>query len=321
MDHSAMDHSMMDHGKMDHGAMDQPAALPQALTDALPQAMPDAVPQAKNAMDHSGMDHSMMDHGATMGAPSPGPDTETPPPPEAGSGPPRAADAIWGADAMRASRSELQRTHGDYALLWFLADRAEVQMRQGQDGYLWDVQGYYGGTTERFWFKSEGEGAFGEKVEDAEFQALYSRAIAPFFDLQAGVRQDLGGPDTTHAVLGIQGLSPYMFEIDAALFLSQRGDLTARLEAELDQRITQRLILQPRGEINFSAQDIPQLGIGAGIDQIELGVRLRYEIRREFAPYIGIEQSWRVGGSADFARAQGEDTSVTNYVAGVRFWF
>lgn len=267
-----------------------------------------------------GMDHSAMGHGGTV-MPSPGPDMETPPPAEAGSGPPRAADAIWGADAMRASRRDLQATHGDYPLFWFQADRAELQVRDGADGYLWDLQGYYGGTTSRFWFKSEGEGSFGEGVDDAEFQALYSRAIAPFFDVQAGVRQDLAGPDTTYAVIGVQGIAPYMFEVDGALFLSQRGDVTARFEAELDQRITQSLIIQPRAEINLSAQDVPQLGIGAGVDRIEVGVRLRYEIVREFAPYIGVEQSWRVGDSADFARARGEDASVTNYVVGIRFWF
>jgi len=246
---------------------------------------------------------------------------ETPPPPEAGSAPPRAADAIWGADAMRASRRELQKTHGDYPLLWLQADRFELQARKGRDGYLWDVQGYYGGTTSRFWFKSEGEGSFGERIEDAEVQALYSRAIAPFFDLQAGVRQDVAGRSTTYGVIGVQGLVPYMFEVDGALFVSHRGDLTARAEVELDQRITQRLILQPRAELNLSAQDVPQLGIGAGIDTLELGVRLRYEIAREFAPYVGVEQSWRVGRSAEFARAAGERPSATNVVVGVRFWF
>lgn len=271
----------------------------------------------------AGMDHSAMTPGA-MGdgtSASPGPDMETPPPPEAGSGPPRAADAIWGAEAMRASRDELQRTHGDFPVFWFQGDQFETQVRDGGDGYLWDVQGYYGGPTSRFWFKSEGEGTFGERVEDAEVQALYSRAIAPFWDLQAGVRQDLAGPETTYGVIGIQGLAPYMFEVDAALFVSHRGDITARIEGELDQRITQRLILQPRAEVNLSAQDVPRLGIGAGVDSIEVGVRLRYEIIREFAPYIGVEQSWRVGGSADYARARGEDPSVTNYVVGIRFWF
>jgi copper resistance protein B len=271
----------------------------------------------------AGMDHSTMDHGAMdEAAPaSPGPAMETPPPAEAGSGPPRAADVIWGADAMRASRQDLQRTHGDFPVFWFQGDRFETQVRDGREGYLWDLQGYYGGPTSRLWFKSEGEGTFGEPIEQAEVQALYAQAIAPFWDLQAGVRQDLGGPDTTHGVIGVQGLSPYMFEVDAALFLSQRGDLTARIEGEVDQRITQRLILQPRAEVNLSAQDIPRLGIGSGIDSVEVGVRLRYEFIREFAPYIGIEQSWRLGGSADYARARGEDPSVTNYLVGIRFWF
>lgn len=258
---------------------------------------------------------------ASPGPASPGPTMETPPPPDAGSGPPRAADAIWGADAMRASRDDLRRTHGDFPVFWFQGDRLEVQSRQGEDLYLWDIQGYYGGPTTRLWFKSEGEGAFGASLEDAEVQALYSKAVAPFWDLQAGVRHDIGGPDTTHAVIGVQGLAPYMFEIDTALFLSHRGDLTARVEVEIDQRITQRLILQPRIEANLSAQNIPQLGIGAGLDQIEVGARLRYEIRREFAPYIGIEQSWRTGRGADFARARGEDPSVTSFLAGIRFWF
>ena len=288
-DHGAMDHSNMDHGQMDHAE------------------------EMAEPIDHSKMDHGAMDHGATTSPSAPAPQTET--------GPPRAADAIWGAEVMRASREAAYDEHGNMQLFWFQGDRAELRMRNGKDGYLWDVQGYYGGDLNKFWFKSEGEGSFGEPVEQAEVQALYSRAIAPFFDLQAGVRQDLTGPDRTHAVIGVQGLMPYMFEIDAAAFLSTKGDLTARIEAEYDQRLTQRLILQPRAEVNLSAQDIPELGIGAGIDNLELGLRLRYEIVPEFAPYIGIEQEWKLGGSRDFAQADGEDASVTNYVVGIRFWF
>ena len=296
--HQGMDHGAMDHGTMDHRASDHDAA------------------------DHNTMDHSAMVHGAREhAANSPDPDMETPPPPEAGSGPPRAADAIWGAEAMRASREDLQKTHGDFNLFWFQADRAEFQAREGRNGYLWDLQGFYGNTTDKFFFKSEGEGSFGEPIEELELQALYSRAIAPFFDLQAGFRQDLAGPDTSYAVIGIQGLAPYMFELDTALFLSHRGDLTARIEAELDQRIAQSILIQPRAELNLTAQDVPELGIGAGIDSFELGVRLRYEIIREIAPYIGVEQVWKTGRSADFARAAGEDPSVTNFVLGVRFWF
>ena len=261
------------------------------------------------------------DHGTPAADPSPGPIMETPPPPSAGSGPPRAADTIWGAEAMAASREDLRRTHGDFPVLWLMADRIEAQVRAGEDLYLWDIQGYYGGPTRRLWFKSEGDGAFGRAPEDAEVQALYAQAIAPFWDVQAGIRHDIAGPDTTHAVIGVQGLARYLFEVDAALFVSTRGDVTARIEAEIDQRITQRLILQPRIEANLAAQDIPLLGVGAGLDQIEAGMRLRYEIAREFAPYVGIEHAWRTGRGADFARARGEAASATSLVAGIRFWF
>lgn len=309
------------------------AAAPLAAQDPhaghAGHAAPEPAPAPKHD-PHAGHDgraepepdpHAGHDMGAAAQPGSPGPQMETPPPAAAGSGPPRAADAIWGAEAMAASREDLRRTHGDFPLFWFQGDRLEAQVREGEDLYLWDIQGYYGGPTERLWFKSEGEGAWGASPEDAEVQALYARAFAPFWDVQAGIRQDFAGPDTTHAVIGVQGLAPYMFELDAALFLSHRGDLTARIEAEVDQRITQRLILQPRIEINLAAQDIPALGIGAGLDQIEVGARLRYEIRREFAPYIGIEQSWRTGRGADFARVRGEDPSATSLVAGIRFWF
>ena len=293
---ATMDHGTMDHAEMDHGD------LPNAPGDQAP-------------MDHGSMDHGAMDHGTHQPAP---PQISVP---NRETGPIRAADAIWGREAMQPARDALYDEHGNMQIFWFQGDRLEYRARGGEDGYLWDVQGYYGGDIDKFWFKSEGEGSFGEPIEDAEIQALYSRAIAPFFDLQAGVRQDLNGPERTHAVIGIQGMAPYMFEVDAAAFLSNKGDLTARIEAEYDQRITQKLILQPRTEVNLSAQDISELGIGSGIDNIELGLRLRYEIVPEFAPYIGVEQEWKLGGSRDFARLAGEDASVTNYVVGVRFWF
>jgi len=303
-----------DYGAMDHSMHQMPAAdqaKPEVDHNQMDHGIRSEAEEIAEAMDHSTMDHDAMGHGAAASATVSNRET----------GPPNAADAIWGADAMRAAREAAYDEHGNMRLFWFQGDRAELRMRDGKDGYLWDVQGYYGGDLNKFWFKSEGEGSFGEPIEQAEVQALYSRAIAPFFDLQAGVRQDLTGPGRTHAVIGVQGLVPYMLEFDAAAFLSNKGDLTARIEAEYDQRITQRLILQPRAEVNLSAQDIAELGIGSGIDNIELGLRLRYEIAREFAPYVGIEQEWKLGGSRDYARAAGEDASVTNYVVGVRFWF
>ena len=198
----------------------------------------------------------------------------------------------------------------------------EYQAHSGRDGYRWDGEGFYGGDINRLWLKSEGEGEFGRGIDSAEVQVLYSRAIDPYFNLQGGIRQDFGrGPDRTYATIGVEGLAPGMFEVEGALFLSTKGDVLGRVEGYYDQRITQRLILQPRVEFNLSAQDIPALGIGAGFDQIEMGARLRYEIRREFAPYIGIEQSWRTGQGANYARLRGQDPSATSFVAGIRFWF
>lgn len=316
MDHSMMDHGAMDHSAMDQGQRDQSGDATAATSASENHGTMDHSQMDHSQMDMSGMDHSQMDMGS-MAMPVP----DAPPPAAAGSGPPLAADTIWGAEAMRPARAALRNEQGGQKFLWFMADRAEYQVPEGKDGYLWDVQGYYGGDINKFWFKSEGEGSFGEKIESAETQALYSRAISPWFFLQAGARQDFAPRDRTYAVVGIQGLAPFRFDIDAAAFLSDKGDLTARFEGELDQRITQRLILQPRAEVNLAAQDVPELGLGAGLDTLELGVRLRYEIAREFAPYIGIEQTWKVGRSADYARARGDDPSVTNYVVGIRFWF
>lgn len=325
----------MDHSQMDHGAMDHQSMQPQGEgSPEVPQPMGQS-PVDRSQMDHSQMDHGSMDQSgvvddqaggemdhSAMGHEAIAMDIPSgPPPASAGSGPARAADAIWGVEAMRESREQLRDEQGGQTYFWFQGDRVEYRAREGSDGYLFDLQGYYGGDLDKFWFKSEGEGSFGEKIESAEVQALYSRAIAPFFDFQAGIRQDFAPMDRTYAVVGIQGLAPYLFEVDAAAFLSDKGDLTARVEAELDQRITQRLVLQPRVEASFSAQDVPELGIGAGLDTVEAGLRLRYHFAREFAPYIGIDQEWRIGQSADYARAEGEDSSVTNYVVGIRFWF
>ena len=310
-----MDHSQMDHDNMAGVPIEEEAStLDQMDHDRTGHDTMGHDPMNMPEDGMQGMDRTMT---MTMTIPM----ADEPPPPAAGSGPANAADSIWGAVAMDAARRQLASENGGQTLFWIMADRAEYSVREGKNGYLWDGQGYYGGDINKFWFKTEGEGSFGQKIESAETQALYSRAIAPFFDLQVGIRQDFAPRDRTYAVVGVQGLAPYLFEIDAAAFLSDKGDLTARIEAEYDQRITQRLILQPRLELNLAAQDVPELRIGAGLDTIETGLRLRYQFAREFAPYVGIAQEWKVGQSADYAHADGEDSSVTNYVVGVRFWF
>jgi copper resistance protein B len=204
----------------------------------------------------------------------------------------------------------------------FLVDRVETRIRDGRDGFEWDAQGWIGGDIDKFWVKTEGEGAFGEKLESAEVQALWSHAIDPWFDLQLGVRHDFRpDPQRTHLVLGIQGLAPYWFEVDAAAFLTNKGDVTARFEAEYDQRITQSLILQPRVEFDLAAQDVAELGIGSGLSTASAGARLRYEFIPEFAPYIGVEYERAFGDTADFRRADGEKAGGWSFLVGLRTWF
>ncbi|WP_375186629.1 copper resistance protein B [Sphingobium yanoikuyae] len=267
------------------------------------------------------MDHSQMDHGA-MGHSMPTTDAAIP----QGTAPPvptdHAADALYDPAAMASARAAMIAEGGGMTYSQWMLDRLEYRAGKGADGYAWEGEGWIGGDINRFAVKSEGEGAFGGSLERAEVQALYSRAIDPWFNLQAGLRQDFGeGPDRSYAVIGIDGLAPYWFEVGAEAFLSTRGDAHLRLEASYDQRITQRLILQPAAEFNLAAQDVPELGIGAGPSDIELGLRLRYEIAREFAPYVGVNWERKLGDTADHARAAGDRPSATSLVIGLRAWF
>jgi len=316
-------------------AQTPPAVDPHAGHDMSTMAPAQADPHAGHDMStmqpaeadpHAGHDMSAMSMGppdVPTSADDPGRPPEAAAPAAALSGPTHAADGVFGAEAMDASRQTLIAENGAVRTTALIIDRLEAGFGDGGDTYLWDVQGWSGGDINRFWWKSEGEGEFGGALEQAELQALYSRAVTPFWDVQAGVRQDFrpDGDDTTHLVLGLQGLAPYWFEIDAAAFLSTKGDLTARVEAEYDQRLTQRLILQPRLEIDASASDIPELEIGAGLSSIEAGVRLRYEFRKEFAPYVGVEWSRALGNTADYIEARGGEAEVTRVVVGLKAWF
>jgi copper resistance protein B len=315
-----------------------------------PKPMPKPAPQSggMEGMDHSGHDMSqppasdqtkpaepmpgmdMQDHSQHGAAPQgqhggmemtgtalPAGDAPAPPPPME-----HYADRQFPKDEMARARERMMREQGGQTFYQVMFNLAEYRARQGRDGYHWDGEAFVGGDIDRLWLKSEGEGSFGEPLESAEVQALYSHAIGPYFNLQAGVRQDFGrGPDRTYATVGFEGLAPYMFEVEGALFLSTKGDLLGRLEGSYDQRITQRLILQPRVELNLAAQDVPENRIGAGLTDAELGLRLRYDISRRFAPYVGVSWEAKTGRTADFARADGEDPSSTSFVAGVRIWF
>lgn len=233
-----------------------------------------------------------------------------------------AADAFFDPAEMAQARAELRRGHGAFSGSMILFDLAEYRARKDGDGYAFEGEAWFGGDIDRFMVKAEGEGAFGEPIDDAELQLLYSRAIAPYWNAHAGVRHDFRpDPSRSYAVAGIEGVAPYWFHLSGQLFLSTKGDVRARAEGSYDQRITQSLILTPRAEINLSAQDMPAIGVGSGLTDMGLGVRLRYEWRKEFAPYIGVEWSKKAGDTARYARAAGEDADAAHFVAGIRFWF
>ena len=292
------------HAGHDMSAMQTPAADPHAGHDM--SAMAGGAPNIPTSVDAVG-----------------GRMVETPPPAAARSAPAHAADLLFDPAVMADSRRQLLIENGDVRTTAVLIDSIEASFGDGEEGYSWNAQGWTGGDINRFWWKTEGEGAFDGKLHDAEVQALYSRAIAPFWDVQAGVRQDFrpDGDDTTHLTVGVQGVAPYWFEMSAAAFLSTEGDLTARAEAEYDQRITQKWILQPAVEVAFSASDIPELEIGSGLTSVTAGLRLRYEIRKEFAPYVGVEWSRSFGDTADYAKARGDDVDTTRLVVGIKAWF
>lgn len=220
-----------------------------------------------------------------------------------------------------------QHVHEDsHPFGYALIDRLEYRDDEGPNHLLWDAQGWYGGDYDRLWLKTEGELPVSDSNGEVEVQALYGRLVAPYWDLQAGLRYDRAfgsGPDRDRVfgVLGVQGLAPYRFETDAALFVSEDGDVSLRAELEYELLLTQRLILQPRVEINAAAQDVKAWGVGSGLNDLQLGLRLRYEIRREFAPYVGVEWVKKFGNTADFVRADGQDTGNLALLAGLRMWF
>lgn len=301
---------------MDHAAMPGMAMPAQDPPSADGPPMSPGMPL--NAHSHDGHVMPAMGIGSDDSSPS---GTALP----AGSAAPpaapidHAADQVFGADAMSMSRQHLQEHHGGGDFYQVLINLAEYQ---SGGRYRWDGEAWYGGDINRLVLKSEGEGKFHGGVESAEVQALYSRAVGPYFNLQGGVRQDIGAsPNRSYATVGFEGLAPGFSEVEGALFLSNKGDLLGRLEGYYDQLITQRLVLQPRVELNFAAQDVREDDIGSGLSTAEVGLRLRYEIRREFAPYVGISWDRKVGNTARFARAAGQDASSVTAVVGVRAWF
>ena len=202
-----------------------------------------------------------------------------------------------------------------------LFDQLEWQSVHGQHGLRWDSTSWLGGDINRLWIRTEGEGLDGV-LDTAEVQLLYGRAIARWWDVVAGVRYDSRPrPEHTWVAVGIQGLAPFWVHVQATAFIGPRGHTAARIELENEILITNRIVLQPLVELSLAGKDDPDRGVAAGLTTGEVGFRLRYEIRRELAPYAGVVWHQKLFGTGDAARASGGDAGGWHVVSGLRWWF
>jgi copper resistance protein B len=201
-----------------------------------------------------------------------------------------------------------------------LFERIEAWDAEHGTGQAWEITAWIGTDLDRLWLRSEGERE-GGRTESSDLELLYGRSVRPWWDVVAGVRQDMRPQSRTWAAFGVQGLAPHFFEVSATAYVGSGGQVQLKAEAEYETRFTNRLILQPVIEMTASLKDEPGEGIGSGLGKIEAGLRLRYEISRRFAPYLGVMHERAYGNTADYARAAGGHARDTRVVAGIRLWF
>lgn len=287
-----------------------------------------------------GGDMQSMDGGAiqTMDGAAPPPQTppQTPAPMDhgdmkmqGGSAPPdaRDPDAYSGGYQLGVGKYALgqhRQLHmaDEHLFASVLVDRLEWTHGSDSNAVAYDAQAWFGGTYNKLVIKAEGEAERG-KFHDARTELLWSHAIGTYWDTQLGFRNDAGHgrPGRNWVAFGVQGLAPYWFEVDATGYVGTEGRTALRLSAEYELLITQRLILQPRLEANLYGKNDPATGTGSGLSNGAIGIRLRYEFSRQFAPYIGVERYQTFGNTADTVRASGGRSGETRFVAGVRLWF
>lgn len=289
-----IDHSM---SGMDHGNM------------KMQDSSPPTSKETKHGMDHGSMDHGDMN---MQGGPAP-----------AGARDPHGYSGGYTLEKGPYSSPATPRLKlaDEHIFASVLIDRLERGYGRDSNDTVYDGQAWFGNTYNRLVIKAEGDVAQG-KLHEARTELLWGHAIATFWDAQLGVRHDSGtGPERSWLALGVQGLAPYWFEVDAAAYIGENGRTALRLEAEYELLLTQKLILQPRIDVNYYGKSDPGREIGKGLSSGNIGLRLRYEITRQFAPYIGVERVNKFGDTADLARADGTRTEETRWVAGVRIWF
>ena len=313
-------HAGMDHAAMGH-TMPMAPAQASAAAAAPTAGMEHGTTHAPmTEMDHAAMGHEMplappppaeMDH-AAMGHTAP-----------AAPGHPLTPIPTL-TDADRAAAFPDLHRHMEHAPevnSYVLFNRLEAWNAEHGTGQAWEGLAWIGTDLDRLWLRSEGE-RLGGHTESADLEVLYGRSVAPWWDVVAGIKHDFKpGPSRTWAAFGVQGLSPYKFEVQATAYVAESGHTAANFEAEYETLLTNRLILQPLVEVSVFGQSDERRGIGSGLSTVEAGLRLRYEFTRKFAPYIGVVRERAFGGTADFRRAEGEDIDDTRFVAGLRIWF
>ncbi|MHB8529829.1 MAG: copper resistance protein B [Caulobacteraceae bacterium] len=200
-------------------------------------------------------------------------------------------------------------------------DQFEARLRDGDTGLRWDGEAWAGPDEWRLWLKSEGEVTHGQ-VSDGQTEVYVSKPISTYFDVQVGGRYDLdSGPGRGWGAIGVEGLAPYFFHVAATAYVSDQGRYAAKFKTSYDQLLTNRLILEPEAEINLYARDDPARRVGSGLSDLDAGLRLRYEIARKFAPYVGVTWEQKFGRTASFARAADEPSHDVRLAVGIRSWF
>ncbi|MCR4346218.1 MAG: copper resistance protein B [Sulfuricaulis sp.] len=292
----------MDHSQMDHSDVQGRTSVAEDRMSGATKMGHGPVSESTPQVDH---DMGSMDHGSMQGG-SPPPDARDP-------------HAYSGGYTLPPDRPLRMADEHNFGSL--MIDRLERVRTRDNSSTVYDLQAWYGRTYDRVVLKAEGDVDDG-KLQDAHTQMLWGHAISAYWDTQLGVRHDSGEePSRTWLAFGVQGLAPYWFEMDITGYVGEHGRTALSIEAEYELLLTQKLILQPRVEANFFGKRDAERETGSGLSDLAAGVRLRYEIRRELAPYIGIERSSKFGGTADFVRAEGKQAKETRVVAGLRFWF
>jgi copper resistance protein B len=294
-----MDHSQMDHSKMAPDSAQAPADEPAG----------EAIDHSK--MDHSKMDHSKMDHSSMNRDMSIAPvEPKTPIP------------VITDADRSAAfPELDMAHDHGGGLHGMLLFDRFEAWTTDSDSGIAWNVQGWYGSDLNRAWLRSEGESS-SEESTSADVELLYGRSVSAWWDAVAGIRHDFNtGGAQDFLAIGVIGMAPYKFEVNATAYIGTSGQNGLRMELEYETLFTARWMLQSSIEANLYSKDDPDRGVGQGLNTLEAGLRMRYEIKRQFAPYVGVVWDQAYGQTADYRRDEGLKAGELRWVAGFRIWF